>query len=186
MKKLNISARIQTDTVGCYEITWETGEPEFICVHVPRCYEGATKPVDILTIRNICDGGGPGDNGDDSGGSTGNTGDIGSTGGTDSNGGALGGGSYNTFPYNGVPTDQDLKNVLSQISGFSTISYEMKDFIVDNYLVNYNLDIALFSTNFILQNPNTTIEQFQKWFLDGYSAQSHKIIFSSIISFCKY
>ena len=171
MKKLNISARIQTDTVGCYEITWETGEPEFICVHVPRCYEGATKPVDILTIRNICDGGGPGDNGDDSGGSTGNTGDIGSTGGTDSNGGALGGGSYNTFPYNGVPTDQDLKNVLSQISGFSTISYEMKDFIVDNYLVNYNLDIALFSTNFILQNPNTTIEQFQKWFLDGYSAQ---------------
>ena len=39
---------------------------------------------------------------------------------------------------------------------------------------NQNIDGANFlywGINFFMQNPNTTIEQFQKWFLDGYSAQ---------------
>lgn len=170
IRKLNISARVQTDIVGCYEITWETGEPEFVCVHEPKCYGGATKPIDIFSISNICDSGGS------SGDSGGNHSESGVPGGNDggfSNGGGSGGSGLDsndgTNIGNTSPLIIDEWRLFPRLdseyqSKYNTLSHEIKLFISIQFANQLNLNFSKWSIDFFIQNPNTSWTQFQNWF----------------------
>ncbi|MCE3075635.1 hypothetical protein [Chryseobacterium gwangjuense] len=91
--KLNIAARVQTDQVGCYIITWETGWCS-AAVHQTgsdsTCKVGGAPAPTILSIEDTCN--------QDSGGGNG-TGD-GGLGGIGTGGGPIDlGGVYITFPF---------------------------------------------------------------------------------------
>lgn len=99
---MNVSSRIQTDIVGCWSITWETGTCDGHLHHeygdnsCPLIGSGQQAPKpQIVAITDICNGGGSGDdNGNDfpdfpnyEDGSSG------------------GGGDFNTTPYTGTFED---------------------------------------------------------------------------------
>ena len=50
---------------------------------------------------------------------------------------------------------------------FNNLSTDKKFFIINNFNTTEDQEFAFFSINFFSQNPNTTIEQFQNWFIEG-------------------
>ncbi|MPL56350.1 hypothetical protein SDC9_01834 [bioreactor metagenome] len=50
---------------------------------------------------------------------------------------------------------------------YKNLPSDKKQIIVNNFNVTEDQEFAFFSINFFSQNPNTTIEQFQKWFIYG-------------------
>lgn len=50
---------------------------------------------------------------------------------------------------------------------FNNLSTDKKFFIINNFNTTEDQEFAFFSINFFSQNPNTTIEQFQNWFLSN-------------------
>lgn len=96
--------------------------------------------------------------------------------------GDSGGGGSNSIATMSSP---DAINYLLAQIGMTSLNTQQYNFlasypIIADYFKTYfwgdnqNIDGANFMNwgiNFFMQNPNTTIEQFQKWFLDGYSAQ---------------
>lgn len=71
---INIGARVQTDVVGCYEITWETGycsSGQHSSGHDSGCTVGGTPQPAIISVVDTCDPGSSGGSSDGGGASSG-------------------------------------------------------------------------------------------------------------------
>ncbi len=170
---IDLNARVQTDAIGCYAITWETGwcsEGVHYSGNDGGCVVGGAPNPTIISIVNNCGGGSDtGDNGGNPSYPGGNTypGD-----------GSQSGGGYDTAPYSYTEAELIEMNKAFRLKLNSTqLSWYDSHFILGMDLAKlYNTDKSIQHLNFL----KSVIE-----YMKTSTNVQDTLLYASIISFLR-